>query len=487
LSDVEGEGKARRERAQTLALWRYTLIAPAMDQTLTGRERGRLVRDLAGREHVGPFGARVRVSRKTLDRWVRLRRRGGFEALVPTTRRVEPRTSAAVLDLAVLLKKENPRRTATQVRRILAELSDPPGWAPSERTLQRLFEARGLNIRPDGRPPQAYGRFEASRINEIWTADTLHTIKIAGRKVYVMGIIDDRSRLLVGHRCVYHDDAVRFLALLRHAIAHYGIPSTLYVDNGSPYIDEALLRTCARLGIRLTHSEPGRPEGRGKVERAFRTVREQFLVEVHNDADSRIGHYVADSAALQEALRAWVARVYHRREHSETGQTPEQRWAEGDPGPLPTPEQLRQAFAWTVTRTVSKTATVSLEGNRYTVDAFLAYRKVELHYDPFDLTKIEVYWNGRLVGKAVPEHVGRHAHPKAPPDTPPEPIVATGIDYIQLLADAHQADNGDRLNLAHLADPPEPTHDSDTRSASEQDHTADDNSAEDDRTGPVRR
>jgi putative transposase len=230
LSDVEREGKARRERAQTVALWRYTLIAPAMDDALTGRERGRLVRDLAEREHVGPFGARVRVSRKTLDRWVRLRRRGGFEALVPTTRRVEPRTSAAVLDLAVLLKKENPRRTATQVRRILAELSDPPGWAPSERTLQRLFEARGLNIRPDGRPPQVYGRFEASRINEIWTADALHTIKIADRKVYVMGIIDDRSRLLVGHRCVYHDDAVRFLALLRHAIAHYGIPSTLYVD-----------------------------------------------------------------------------------------------------------------------------------------------------------------------------------------------------------------------------------------------------------------
>lgn len=456
MSEVEREGKARRERAQTVALWRYALVTPAMDETLTGRERGRLVRELAGREHPGPSGTRVRVSRKTLDRWIRARRRGGFEALLPSPRRVQPRTDAAVLALAVSLKKENPRRTAAQVRRILVELS-PQRWAPSERTLQRLFAALDLNIRPDGRPPKAFGRFEADRINEIWTGDTLHTIKIAGRKVYVLGIIDDHSRLLVGYQCVFHDDAARFLALFRHTIAHYGVPSALYVDNGSPFIDEALLRTCARLGIRVTHSTPGQPEGRGKIERMFKTVREQFLVEIHGDPDNPVGHYVADRAAMQQALHLWATRIYHRQKHSETGQTPNDRWADGDPGELPTAEQLRQAFAWTVQRTVSKTATVSLEGNRYTVDPFLVRRKVELHYDPFDLTKIEVYWAGRLVGKAVPERISRHAHPKAPPEVEPEPIVATGIDFIQLLADAHHAETAGRLNLAHLADGPEDT------------------------------
>ena len=450
MSEVERGNGARAQRAQTVALWRYALVAPAMDEALTGRERGRLVRELAAREHPGPFGGRVRVSRKSLDRWVRTRRRGGFEALIPAPRRVQARTDAAVLATAVSLKKENPRRTAAQVRRILVELS-PQGWAPSERTLQRHFAALELTTRPDGQPPKAYGRFEAVRINEIWTADTLHGPKIAGRKAYVQGIVDDHSRLLVDHQCVYHDDAARFLILFRHAVAHRGIPSILYVDNGAPFIDEALLRTCARLGIRVTHSEPGKPEGRGKVERLFRSVREQFLVEVHGEADNPVGHYAADLAAMQEALRLWAARVYHRQVHSETGQAPQDRWDDGDPGPLPDPQQLRAAFAWTVTRRVRKTARVELEGNVYLVDRFLVGRDVQLHYDPFDLSDIEVGWAGQKVGKAVPQHIGRHAHPKAPPDHEPEPITPTGIDYIQLLADADRAETGARLHLAHLA------------------------------------
>jgi putative transposase len=193
----------------------------------------------------------------------------------------------------------------------------------------------------------------------------------------------------------------------------------------------------------------------------FKTVREQFLVEVHGDADNPVGHYVADLAAMQEALRLWATRVYHRQPHSETGQAPADRWADGDPGPLPDPQTLRAAFAWTVTRRVRKTARVELEGNVYLVDRFLVGRDVQLHYDPFDLTDIEVGWAGQLVGKAVAEHIGRHAHPKAPPETEPEPITPTGIDYIQLLADADRAETGQRLNLAHLADAAEPASTSD--------------------------
>ena len=150
----------------------------------------------------------------------------------------------------------------------------------------------------------------------------MHGPKVAGRKAYVHGIIDDHSRLLVDYQCVYHDDSARFMTLLRHAIATHAIPSTLYVDNGAAFIDEALLRTCARLGIRVVHSTPGEPEGRGKIERMFKTVREQFLVEVHGDVDNPVGHYVADLAAMFEALRLWAMRVYHRQEHSETRQTP---------------------------------------------------------------------------------------------------------------------------------------------------------------------
>jgi len=111
-----GDDEGRRaERAREVGLFRYGLIRPAADPELTTRQRGRLVRELAAVEHAGPFGDRVRVSRVTLDRWIRAWRVGGFDALVPSTRHVEPRTQASVLDLAAALKREVPGRTAAQI------------------------------------------------------------------------------------------------------------------------------------------------------------------------------------------------------------------------------------------------------------------------------------------------------------------------------------------------------------------------------------
>lgn len=220
-------------------------------------------------------------------------------------------------------------------------------------------------------------------------------------------------------------------------------------DNGSPFVQESLLRSCARLNIKVTHSAPGRPMGRGKIERAFATIRHQFLVEVTGEPDLT-RHHLGDLGELNDAFGAWVETTYHQRIHSETGQTPAQRWADAGPPPLPAPGVLKAAFLWTATRLVRKTATVDLEGNTYSVDPFLVGRKVELNYDPFDLTEIEVCWAGRHVGQAVPQQIGRHAHPKAPPEIEPDPIRLTGIDYIKLITDAHHDQTSQRLNLAHL-------------------------------------
>jgi putative transposase len=94
---------------------------------------------------------------------------------------------------------------------------------------------------------------------------------------------------------------------------------------------------------------------------------------------------------------------------------------------------------------------VALEGNEYSVDPFLVGRKVELVFDPFDMTRLTVYWAGRKVGVAEPQVIGRHAHPKAPPDEDPEPITYTGIDYLGLIAAAGQAAAGEQLRLTNIA------------------------------------
>ena len=453
MTAADDEQARRGERSRAVALFRYSLIREAADPGLTTRQRGRMVRDLAARPHAGPFGEPVRVSRASLDRWIRSWRAGGFDALMPPTRQVTPRTPAEVLELAAALKRENTARTAAQVARILRTSA---GWSPSERTLQRHFARQELITRPDGGPPPVFGRFEAARPNELWTGDALHGPVIGGRKTYLFAFLDDHSRLITGHRFGHAEDTIRLAAALRPALASHGVPERIYVDNGSAFVDAWLLRACAVLGVKLTHSTPGRPQGRGKIERLFLTVREQFLVEITGDPRGGGRRHVSSIGELNRLFTAWAETVYHARAHSETGQAPRQRWADGWAGtapPLPEPGQLREAFLWSEHRTVRKTATVSLHGNTYQVDPSLAGRRVELVFDPFDLTGIEVRWQGSPAGQAIPHIIGRHAHPKARPEQPVPPAPATGIDYLGLIDAGHDARlAGGAISFADMAD-----------------------------------
>jgi putative transposase len=187
-----------------------------------------------------------------------------------------------------------------------------------------------------------------------------------------------------------------------------------------------------------------------------RTVREQFLVEITGEATTSDGadqgrHRVTDLSELNRLFTAWVETVYHRREHSETGAPPLQRWHAGGPFPLPTPAALAEAFLWEAHRTVSKTALVSLQGNTYQVDPLLVGHRVELVFDPFDLTTLQVRVRGVPAGTAIPHRIGRHSHVKARPETPPEQPAATGIDYARLVADAHHTALAEGVNYAALS------------------------------------
>ena len=428
------------EAQRNVALFRYSLIREAADETLTIRQRGVLVRELAARTHTGPGGRAVRVGRGTLDRWIRAYRAGGFEALAPRLRTGQPVTDKRLLDLAEALKREVPRRTAAQVTQIIRTTEET---GPSERTVQRHLARLGLNTRPDGSPPEAFGRFEAAAPGDLWTGDALHGPVIAGRKTYLFAFIDDHSRALVGYRFGLSEDTVRLEAAFRSALASRGVPRACYLDNGSAMVSKQLLRACASLGIRLVHSRPGKPQGRGKIERVFETVRIQFLVEIE-------ARPPADVAELNRLFSAWVETVYHRRVHSETGEAPIDRLSAGAPPVLPTPAALHEAFLWSEVRTVTKTATVSLHSNTFEVDAALVGSRVEVVFDPFDLTSVEIRFQGRSMGQGLPVTIGRHSHPQARPEAAPAPA-PTGIDYLGLLAKRREAELAGSINYAQLA------------------------------------
>lgn len=426
------------DRATEIALFRYALIREAADRSLSHAQRGAMVRALAAAEHPGVDGAPVRVSRNSIDRWIRTWRAGGFEALKPGPRSTNPRTPGSVLDLACALRRENPERTGAQIARIIAETQ---GWSPDARTLQRHFATVGLDRRHMTTAAVAFGRFEAAAVNDLWVGDGLVGPVIAGRRAVLVAFLDDHARAFMGYRWSTSEDAVRAAAALRAGIGARGLPRAIYLDNGSGFVSGSLLRACAVLGVRLIHSRPGRPEGRGKIERVFRTVREQFLVEIDTEA-------VDDLTRLNQLFTAWVEGVYHRAVHSETAATPLERLDAALRPTAPTPELLREAFLWSETRTVTKTATVSMHANTYEVDAALVGRKVELVFDPFDLARIEVRWNNRPMGVAVPVRIGRHAHPAARPEAPAPPAAGTGIDYLGLVE--ARRDRRDEARISYL-------------------------------------
>ena len=433
------------ERRREIGLFRYALIRPALEPGLSKAERGRLVLALAEAEHLGPDGRVVRVGRSTLDDWIRAYRQGGFEALVPKPRVVVPRTPAGVLDLAFRLKRERPERTAAQVHQIMLAAGERP---PTVRALQTHLARAGLNVRADGRSPhKVYGRFEASVRNELWTGDGLHGPVLAGstaRRAVLLAFIDDHSRLLVGWRWGTGEDVFRLEAALRSGLMARGVPKAILVDRGSAFVSSQLLRACAVLGVKLIHASPRAATTKGKIERYFRTVRDQFLVEIDDGIEL---------VELNRLFSAWLEVVYHRRVHTETGQTPLERFDSTGAPRLPTPALLREAFLWSQERTVTKTATVSLHGNRYEIDPALAGRKVELIFDPFDLTRIEIRYQHRPMGVAVPLVIGRRTHPQAERELPPPPT-GTGIDYLKLLAEQRDAEiAGHRIDYSSLAEP----------------------------------
>jgi len=447
----EADQRKRVERAREAALFRYSLVQELTEPGLSAAERGWRAREMAGRAHDGPGGRQVRVSYSTLTRWRRRYEEGGFDALVPSPRQASPRTPEEVLAVAEALKREKPGRTAAQVRRILQVTS---GWAPSDRTLQRLFERLELNAPAPGpgEEQRAFGRFECTRPNEMWIGDTLHGPVVGGKKSYLFAFIDDHSRAVTGARWSHHDDTVRMAAGFRPALQARGVPLACYLDNGSPFVDAWLLRACGVLGVKLIHSRPGKPEGRGKIERFFRTVREQFLVEIGD------GAAVPGLAEMNRLFHAWLETAYHQAAHSETGEAPAARWEKATPAEraVPEPALLREAFLWSERRKADKTALVRLHGNVYQVDAWLAGRTLELVFDPFDLDKIEVRLSGKPAGTAVPFVMGRHRHPKTrTPDgqarTEPAP---TGIDYLGALGGAHDEALREQVSYQFLAGGP---------------------------------
>lgn len=432
------------------ALFRYTVISEALDTGLSAAERGLIVRALAGRTWRTPDGDDRSFSRGTIDRWIVAYRRDGLGALAPNPRtdRGQVRVERQWMAEAVRLRREVPARSAAQITEIIGRAH---GVWLKERTVRAHLARSGVSRRAlTQEPARAFGRYETSGRNERWIGDVLvgpfvpHPRKAGSKRAKLFVLVDDYSRLLVHGRWMTEENTRAGQEVLRAAIMRRGVPRQLYMDNGAPYRADQLARTCAVLGIHVVHSKPYAPQGRGKQERLNRYIRERFLTEAEaNGIDS--------FEELNDRFSAWAEQVANTRIHAETKHKPIERFLSGGPIERPSAELMREAFRWSLLRRVTKTATVSLFTNRYSVDPSLIGHNVELRFDPEDLTSIGVYADGVDVGSAVPFTIGRHVHPAVPQAERPGPAEPTGIDYLGLVAAAEQEAQGSgRINYREL-------------------------------------
>ena len=188
--------------------------------------------------------------------------------------------------------------------------------------------------------------------------------------VYLVQIIDDASRLIVGQALTFHDNAVFFQKVLKKAVKTYGIPKVLYVDNGSPYANEQLSLICANLGIHLIHAKPYSPRGKGKVERCFRTVKDGFFNTIDWNSITSI----------------------ENTKHSAIGTTPKERFMRDFSNiSRKTDIQIDECFLHRSIRLVKSDATISFNNTIYEVPQQFIKKYITIKYNPEDLSELYIY------------------------------------------------------------------------------------------------
>jgi len=410
------------DKDRQIAVFRYQAIGDLVGNAeLSPGEQERLIREKCSRKWNIPFSSKTRLTRSTILRWVKLYKESGgkLEALVNQQR--SDQGNSRVIDsetgLAMIrLRQELPKATIARLIETMRERKlVSPGLPLAAATVWRFLKQHGM-IKPDAPVPQDRRRFEAELPNDLWQSDCMHgpTMLHDGkrRKSYLLAFLDDHSRL-VPHAEFYLSEGLdSYLKALEHALSTRGLPRKLYTDNGPAFRSHHLEYITASLGIALVHARPYKPEGKGKIERFFRTIRSDFLPGFKGDT-------LGD---LNVALHFWLNDVYHHRIHSSTGQSPFARFTAHMECIRKAPRNLGDHFRKTARRKVAKDRTISLGGRLFEAPIALIGKQVSLLYHDQDPTQVEIVFNGQSFGMLTPLNIHVNCRVKRDKNNNPELI-----------------------------------------------------------------
>ena len=405
------------KKQERIAIFRYGVIASLVGVKKNGnRETGKRIRDITSQEWAIPGSPRSYISRSVVMDWLKRYEEsdGDLTSLYPKVRidkgrlrSMDQETEQAVLKL----KKELGANVTLPVFLKIARERNvlPPEFGVSLQTLYRLFTRHGL----DESGPAGVDRrkFEAELPNDLWQADIMHGPLIVDakgnkRKAFLFAIIDDHSRLIVNAGFYLNERLENFLDCFKKAAAMRGLPRKLYLDNGPAFRSHQLRLCLASLGVELIHCKAYVPQGKGKIERWFRTCRLRFLPLLKNNLTLE---------GLNGKLEEWLQKDYQFKIHDSTSQSPTERFVNKIEMIRKAPGNLNDYFRTKITRKVAEDRTIRLWGKFFEAPAALIGKSVTLCVDVQKEGAVEVFYKEQSYGLLAP--LDQHINSKVRRDT----------------------------------------------------------------------
>lgn len=365
---------------QKIALFRYGIIAPAVsgtyDESLSLKG---FFRDASKKVYTNPRGADTMISAATIERWYYAYMDSGFDALLPKRRTDTGKSRKLDSDITEqinFLKTEYPRIPATLIHQKLIENGTIKKGTVSlstiNRYVNRLNEEKGLFPQKDMR------RYEREHINEVWCGDSsvgpYITINGQKKRTYVIALIDDASRMIVGINIFFNDNFVNLMSVMKTAVIRFGRPKKLNFDNGSTYKNKQIDLLAARIGSVINYNPPYTPVGKAKIERWFRTMKDHWMSQLDMSSFNSLEE-------LSASLLAFVNH-YNKSIHSSlNGKTPEDRFfEESSMIKRLSDEVIEKSFLLEYERRVSADNVIVLEGTEYEVPYIYSRKKITIRY-----------------------------------------------------------------------------------------------------------
>lgn len=439
-------------KEQREALFWCTVLGPILLEEMDAAEERREVRKLAEKEVVFPSGRKGKPSLSTLKRKLKKYRDGGFNVLARKARsdRGRPRRiPPEILHTAIAAKKEQPRRSHLMLNRILQHQH---GKSVARSTLyHHLKQAGATRLKLGISQQKVRKRWSCDHTHEMWVGDFQDGPYVLGAgesiPTFLSAFIDAHSRYIPTGRYYLRENFDILCDTLIRGFELHGIPRAIYVDNAKVYHAEALKAACYRLEIKLLHRPLKDPSPGGVIERFFETAQGQFEAEVRASE-------MLSLQRINEAFSSWIELVYHQEQHSETHQSPQQRYTEGllciRQADM---EALAECFLQREERTVNKTfSDIRLHRRFYRVDPKLRGDRLEVRYDPFGpMEEVLLYsLHDVYLGKGI-LHQRQEGQSLPPPESRP-----IEFDLLGMLIDEHRKQKAQAPKQIAYPPPPGP-------------------------------